>query len=187
MFYSIPKDTVEIRPEGTDLVLYPYERMGEKGLNYGLLAFMGKQSKAFHYYTYGTRKHDRDRAMEQLIENRKAHFQRKLDERARKKEFTTTLVPGDVLYTSWGYDQTNVDFYEVTKVIGGQTVAVRAVEEKVVSEDAHSEKVVPVPGKFVSPEMRVRVGIGDRAKIEGQSAHKWDGRPVYQTGPYGGH
>ena len=29
-----------------------------------------------------------------------------------------TLVPGLILYSSWGYDQTNIDFYIVTAVKG---------------------------------------------------------------------
>ena len=187
MGYGIPKDTPEIKPEGTNLVLFPWGMDGAKGKSYGLLAFMGKQSKAFHNYTYGSRKHDRDKAMEQLIENNRAHHKRKEDEREEKKQFRTNFFFGDILYTSWGYDQTNVDFYEVVEVNGPKKITVREVAKKTVSGDGFTDRVVAVPGHYVGPEMSAMVGLGDRAKIEGHGASKWDGKPVYQTGPYGGH
>ena len=41
---------------------------------------------------------------------------------------TNQKVPkvGDLCYTSWGYDQTNIDFYQVTKAISKDTVEVRS-------------------------------------------------------------
>lgn len=187
MGYGVPKGTPEVKPEGTDLVMFPWEMQTARGMSYGLVAFMGKQSRAFHNYSYGTRKQDRDKAMDELIENRKAHFKRKEDERAEKKQFTTGLFYGDILYTSWGYDQTNVDFYEVVEVVGPKMIKVREVSKKIVTGDGFSDKVVAVPGKYVGPEIKAMVGMGDRAKIEGHGASKWDGKPVYQTGAYGGH
>jgi hypothetical protein len=38
-----------------------------------------------------------------------------------KAEWTNPLKAGDILYTSWGYDQTNVEFYAVTRVSGRRT------------------------------------------------------------------
>lgn len=36
-----------------------------------------------------------------------------------------TLELGDILYSSWGYNQTNIDFYQVTKLIGKSMVEIR--------------------------------------------------------------
>lgn len=45
---------------------------------------------------------------------------------------TNQKVPkvGDLFYTSWGYEQTNIDFYQVTKVISPSTIEVRSCGEK---------------------------------------------------------
>lgn len=37
---------------------------------------------------------------------------------AEKKAATPAPAVGQVWYSSWGYDQTNIDFYEVVKVTG---------------------------------------------------------------------
>lgn len=67
-----------------------------------------------------------------------------------------TPVPsvGDVFVESWGYDQTNKDFYEVVGVTAsGKSVYLQAIESKVVphpSGESHFtyEHVVPVKGQF---------------------------------------
>lgn len=52
--------------------------------------------------------------------------------------------PGDIFYTSWGYDQTNVEFYEVVAVTPA-SVKVQQVASKL---DESGRGVVPVPGEF---------------------------------------
>lgn len=184
----LPKDSEYLNPEGTDIEMWLYTLPGQKGTRFGVVAFMGKQGKPFMNYYY-TSEPQRARAIEQAVDGRKQYFSRKDKTREDKKQFRTDLLFGDILYTSWGYDQTNVDFYEVTDVVGPQMIKVRPVSGKVVREDSKGsyEMVVPAPGKFTGPEMRVKVQPGNTAKIEGHYAHKWEGKPVHQTGPYGGH
>lgn len=57
---------------------------------------------------------------------------------------------GDVLRNSWGYDQTNVDFYEVIAVTS-RTVTYRKIGASTVpgSEGFMSDKVVPTSGNFI--------------------------------------
>jgi len=71
-----------------------------------------------------------------------------------------TPVPhvGDVFVESWGYDQTNKDFYQVVEVTkSGKSVWLIAVESVVVphpSGDSHFtyEHVVPVKDAFKTPK-----------------------------------
>jgi hypothetical protein len=97
------------------------------------------------------------------------------------------LKVGDILYSSWGYDQTNIDFYQVVEV-GDKTVKIRKVQQKVVSEGRGSESVVASPDHFVGPAMVKRVSQGDCVRIESYaSACKWDGHPKHQTAMGWGH
>lgn len=76
------------------------------------------------------------------------------------------LQVGDVLRSSWGYDQTNVDFYQVTALVGSQTVEYRPIGQE--SEETHylQGECVPVPGSFTGPAKRARVSTyGDRDSI----------------------
>jgi len=45
---------------------------------------------------------------------------------------TNQKVPkvGDLFYSSWGYDQTNIDFYQVTAAISANTIEVRRCGSK---------------------------------------------------------
>jgi hypothetical protein len=54
---------------------------------------------------------------------------------------------GDLFACSWGYDQTQVDFYEVTGVTpSGKSVKVKPVQQVRTSEPGPSETVAPVKG-----------------------------------------
>lgn len=60
---------------------------------------------------------------------------------------------GDVFEYSWGYDQTNVDYFEVIAVTpSGKSVRLRPIGARSVphSEGFMSDRCVPVPGNFTS-------------------------------------
>lgn len=64
--------------------------------------------------------------------------QRKADER-KARTAGHTLKIGDVLSTSWGYDQTNVDFYKVVGLKGKASVELQEVN----SVEVRSDRVIP--------------------------------------------
>lgn len=99
---------------------------------------------------------------------------------------------GDILVSSWGWDQTNVDFYEVVAVTKS-SVRIRLVKSKVVDG-----RVVAVPGEWKTPYSSSETdprysdkGALKRVKsardgyavtIESYSdAYLWDGCPMYDT------
>ena len=59
---------------------------------------------------------------------------------------TTTMAPkvGDILYDSWGYDQTNIDYYEVVRTTKA-SVWIRSIAREMTDDQRH---VVPVAGAF---------------------------------------
>jgi len=36
----------------------------------------------------------------------------------------STVKPGDIFYSSWGYNQTNITFYQVVKLVGKYSVSI---------------------------------------------------------------
>lgn len=101
---------------------------------------------------------------------------------------------GDIFVASWGYDQTNVDFYEVTGLTGA-SVRVREVAKDI--DTKHSDRygsdyVTPRKGNFIGGEMtkRLQAGYQGTAAITintVQSASLWDGTPEYETSSGWGH
>lgn len=96
---------------------------------------------------------------------------------------------GDILYSVWGYDQTNVDFYQVIG-IGNKTITVTPVAQQKVegTEGYYSCNVVARVDAFIEPDnvlqLRVKDG-GNLSPIKGRySVSKWDGRPKYKSWYY---
>lgn len=59
----------------------------------------------------------------------------------------TEIRIGDVFVASWGYDQTNIDFYEVVGfTASGKSVRVVPAPKRVVGTNGYSNTVVPVLG-----------------------------------------
>ena len=59
---------------------------------------------------------------------------------------------GDIFYTSWGYDQTNVNFYEVAEVTA-KCFRVREIGSKVIYKEGYSsmsDHVIPDPTRRLS-------------------------------------
>lgn len=76
---------------------------------------------------------------------------------------------GDIFCASWGYDQTNVDFYEVTKLIGKHTVLIKELGQERTSGDyAFTGETTPIKGKYVEGSETLRKHIKKRS---------YDGRP----------
>lgn len=173
-------------PPGTDLAFWSWE---ENGKLYGI-AFQGKADKPLWNFRFLSDA-QRQQRIKDTIDTRKMVLQKKQEAQQAKREYQHGLQVGDILYSSWGYDQTNVDFYQVVAVVGKQ-VAIREIASKVVSGDAFSENVAAVKGSFIGPpEKKIpQMGYNGEPYIKVNSvanAYKWNGKPQYQSGPHGGH
>jgi hypothetical protein len=99
---------------------------------------------------------------------------------------------GDILYSSWGYDQTNIDFFEVRKV-SGSMIVIQKIEDKIVRNDGPMHYVVPVPGQYTGVPFRRKFGPRWNGKgyvvsiNSAASASLWDGIPKGETSAGYGH
>lgn len=95
------------------------------------------------------------------------------------------LIVGSILTASWGYEQTNVDFYEVTALNGSTMVTLRQLEtERDYSGTAMRGTAMPKPGQYRAdrkPMRRKVTGTGTRhlyvAVADRTWATPWDGTP----------
>lgn len=78
---------------------------------------------------------------------------RQLKEKKKNAVSSNEFKVGDILYQSWGYDQTNIDFFQITKVLN-KTVKIRMISQQVVKETGFmSEYVAPLANDFIGEEM----------------------------------
>jgi hypothetical protein len=65
-----------------------------------------------------------------------------------------TIVVGDLFVSSWGYDQTNIDFYQVVGVNpSGKTIKIQKISSKVIEDGVMAGKATPVMNTFEGPVM----------------------------------
>ena len=161
------------------------------GIVYGLLVGLNsrRKKKAIRYTSYRSES-QRDNEIQKTIKFYSQVEEEAKREREERATFNHGLQEGDFLVASWGYDQTNVDFYQVIKVVTGKTVILRNVDNKIVRSSGSSDYVIPIKNQWArfSKALKKRVDTNGYAKIDSSRyAKKWDGKPEYQTSSYYGH
>ena len=63
------------------------------------------------------------------------------------EEFRRSLRVGDILYSSWGWEQTNIDFYQVI-AIRGSAVDLRQLDQRTTEDGYMCGTTVPLPDVF---------------------------------------
>jgi hypothetical protein len=106
----------------------------------------------------------------------KAHNDRKAFERIEKKNSINPFIVGDIISRSWGYDQTNVDFYQVIKATKKQ-ITVRAISASCEEDGYMCGHCVAIKDAFIADAEPQRIGVDKygSTKLGG----KWDGKPEY--------
>jgi hypothetical protein len=117
-----------------------------------------------------------------------AKAQRAADKKAARANFVNPLKAGDVLVSSWGYDQTNIDFYEVVSV-KAKSVKIMKIGSKCVEMNGPGgNRVIPDKGNYYGEAMTKVVGAGGSVRIASYaSAYPWDGNARYETDSMYGH
>jgi hypothetical protein len=153
--------------------------------------FVGRGQRALWAYSFNNTS-QRESYVKGQLEKVEAAVDAANARRKEKAEFQHGLKVGDILYSSWGYDQTNIDFYQVVAV-KDKTVDIREIDKKVVRRERGADYVMPEPGHFVGAVLknkRPSKGYGGGASIRLTSysgASTWDGKPKYQTPSEMGH
>lgn len=193
----IPSGYTQYTPEIGD---YPkdlfacYVQMSDG--KYFAVFYKGKDNTPVFHYRFRNEEAMKEK-INGAISNLMAWEDKKLERKQARKQ-PHTLRAGDIVYSSWGYDQTNVNFYQITKVIGANTVEVCAIASEVVSNDGGpTTHVTAIKDRFLTgygqwdntgKKMTRRVSSGNGIKIsESQTAFVWDGKPKYETASGWGH
>jgi hypothetical protein len=155
----------------------------KKGPDYFVVtAFQGRRQKPDFRYRYSSR----EKAMYKIwsffesVQLREQHAKETKERRKAEAAATFAAVKiGSIFVASWGYDQTNVDAYQVIEKKGKSTVVVRRIYTERIegSEGAMSCKVKPDPGAFhvESPALTRRLGPWGLAIDSSRQARLWDG------------
>ena len=154
-----------------------------------LVAYAGNAAKPTFHYRYKNSAQAAEKVRE-FFANLAAHKARVEEYRARSNGGHTLKV-GDIITNSWGYDQTNVDWYRVVRVsnvyvwletVGGHLV--EATGPMAGMESLHVDVSGDDPTKWGakgSGKITKHKASGQSVTMKFGSGSRWDGRPLYSS------
>jgi len=95
------------------------------------------------------------------------------------------ITPGTIFYSSWGYEQTNVSFYQVVRLSGKASVVIREIFKTTCTKDNTDfyGHVMPNKNQFIGDEMRKRINtalsVPSIKLADCERAYLWDNKPKY--------
>ena len=118
--FYIPQGATKIAAKDLPVVFYTYEEPKNSNIAVAAMCFIGKQSKPAWHYAFST--YERmEKYIADQIESVRLSQERKAKEKAERLK-PHSLKVGDIMVCSWGYDQTNVNFYKVKRLVGKSMV-----------------------------------------------------------------
>ena len=157
-------------------------------------AFPIKAKNSIWHYRFKNRE-QLDGKIKELVDSRLAR-KKEVAERKAKRLAPHSLKVGDILYASWGYDQTNIDWFKVDKLIGKSKVTLVPLGSKFAGEtpEGYDNRVLPAEqvnrNAFIADGSKNYMVNGSNNSVTLSSyawARPWDGQPLYETQAGYGH
>lgn len=174
--------------------VYTWQESHRDVVRYYAKGFQGKRAKPSFFYHFPSAE-KRDAYVVKFISDAQASdaYRTKCaqERQAARAAMTNKDLPiGTIMVSSWGYDQTNVDFYKVVGHFGRIGLEVVEVGCKHVEGSGVSHGMADhvVADPEVSPDAKVhRVKMTTKTTFRAPgyggdySVHVWDGRPHYRS------
>jgi hypothetical protein len=172
----IPAGAVKVSDKASSAVVYI--RADKQGRACAV-GFQGKAIKPSFNCWYGSEKR-REQHVREFFEKVARSETYKAERAAEKKAKLARphkLQLGHIMVATWGYDQTNVDFYQVTGLRGARTVELRKIAR--ISEETASMQgnCTPRADAFTGEAFTRRIDEDNAVKLSSYCyARLWDGR-----------
>jgi hypothetical protein len=160
------------------------------------IMYVGKSAKPVWHYRF-KKPEDMHGRIRHDVEYYTLEAEKKAANNAAKKTANAALVAsdhfniGDIIVNTWGWEQTNVEFYQVVAVLNKKIKVVEIAHSTVEgSEGFMSCNVMPRMDAFCSDErtLSLKVDVWDGKQVVNicnperyYYFHKWDGRPQYKS------
>lgn len=187
---STPK-TLNVDPVGR---WRPTECVHEKRTPYGVvfygtnkngtpsaIGYAGKSKKSTWYFSFSNEKQFQEK-MNRFLEGLEQHELAKVKWRAERAAYDarSEYKAGDIVYNSWGYEQTNIDYYQVLEV-SAKFLKLRPIASRMTDSEqsqSMSGRCEPIPDQFTGEAMKRGVSKGG-VNFKHGCGSKYDGRPRY--------
>lgn len=137
---------------GVEYTLEPPKKEG--GDLYTLTLWSGRSNKPVYYCLVRGEARATElvnKSVEAAKASKRLKEEHKAERALRLLEMRKAIKVGTILVYSWGYEQTNIEFFEVvSKTKSGASVTLRRIGSEIVEETGPmSAKVKPVPGSYL--------------------------------------
>lgn len=143
--FYIPKKALKVADKRSDAVVYLYG-FGEK---FGAIGFVGKANKPAFNYTF-RKPERREEHIREFFTNYRDRLARKAAVKSARVAWVPTYKVGDIFRTCWGYEQTNVEYFEIIEIKGKHAI-LREICQESVETGWLQGKCAPLPGQFAAP------------------------------------
>ena len=93
---------------------------------------------------------------------------------------THSLREGDILDALWGYDQSNVNFYLVTELVGKTIIKIIQIEAIKYEDINGGSMVIPNIKKTIGKTIRKKANKNNYVRPNDYLyASQWDGKPCF--------
>lgn len=180
----LPETREEITRDGINAIVYLFERDGKVCA----VGFEGKGEKPKFRYNWGSNAERRSAYINWFFGDVKQRQDKRAarvaERRANAAAFDASehVKVGDIVTNSWGYDQTNIDYYVVVKV-GKKFLTLRPCAAQK-SGDMMQGTCVPLPEKLTGEPERHAAYICDYlndkpvgVNFKHGAGRLWDGKP----------
>ena len=174
--FFIPAGAVKVAHKHSQAVAYVWtDRQGRPCAK----LFYGKAAKPVWHYHFAS-----EERRAQRIANGFAHYQaheaNQAERRAARIAKGRGVAVGDVLRTCWGYEQTNVEWFQVVELVGKSMVVVREIASDIEETEFMQGKTVPMVDRFKGEALR-RVARDGAVKIDDVRT-AWKVEPLARIG-----
>lgn len=174
----IPRGSRKVADRESDAVVYLSEKAGA----FYAIGYCGKRAKHDWNYRFSSER-DRERYIASYFAGRRRSVEFKTEQKAKHNQ-ERALYVGAILRTCWGYDQTNVEFFQVTGLIGDTMVELREIMQARKSEGWCRDACAPVPDEFIGDPIRRKVSRYDGKSVridDVRRAWLWTGELAHAT------
>lgn len=135
-----------------------------------VLGFKGKQIKASFHCRFKTTEAAKNYADSFVCGVEKIAAD-KATAKAERKSTVRALELGDVLVSSWGYEQTNIDYYQVIALVGKSSVILQEIgKHKTADSRGDTGKCVPDLSNFIGVAFTKKVNNGTYVRLTSYSS-----------------
>jgi len=181
----IPDNATELKDEQSTAVVY---LANHKYFGLIIVGYCGKTIKPDINMRCQNEEHQLRQAAAFFDKVRRFEAQRASDKAARKaaRDNYMPFAIGDILDYTWGYEQTNVEFYQVTAV-NGKTVTLTPISHETHGDPGYSSmagNATPIKDKFCGTPINKRMqGLDGKTIVsfEFGIGYLWNGKPVYES------